>query len=75
MVTSDHGKLMGERGSPIPIKYYDHHIEVHEQPLVKVPWLIHEVGSRRDINEGEVNAIEESDKGQVKEQLRDLGYV
>jgi len=75
VVTSDHGKLMGERGSPIPVKYYGHHIGVHDDPLVKIPWLVHETGSRREITEGSVTAIGESDERRVQEQLRDLGYV
>lgn len=77
VVTADHGEMLGERASPIPISYCGHQIGVYNDALVKVPWLVYESGQRRKIvserNSGSRDG-DYSDKT-VSERLRDLGYV
>lgn len=75
VITSDHGNLMGELTSPIPIPYYGHPIGAREEAALKVPWHIHETGERREIIEEPPTTptVEQSDA--VEDRLRDLGYV
>jgi hypothetical protein len=76
VVTADHGEMHGERAAPIPIRYYNHRIEVHVPELLEVPWYVYENGPRPEIREGEA-AVETEDVSDsiVAQRLRDLGYV
>jgi hypothetical protein len=74
VVTADHGELLGERCSPLPIRDYGHHVGIYVEELVKVPWLVHNDGSRRDIVEEEPIAQPSEDTELINEQLRNLGY-
>ena len=77
VITSDHGNYVGERSSPIPIREYGHPRGLYDEPVVRVPWLVHESGNRRVINSGnakpesETRSIEET---VVEDRLQDLGY-
>jgi hypothetical protein len=77
VVTSDHGQMLGERGSPIPIRYCGHRIGVYQETMVKVPWLVYESGTRRDtVSERPTREDQlEGDATAVSDRLRDLGYV
>lgn len=77
VVTADHGEMLGERGSPIPISYCGHQIGIHHDALVKVPWLVYESGDRREIESGEKTESGSQDYADqsVGERLRDLGYM
>lgn len=78
VVSADHGELLGERLSPVPIKEYGHHEGLYVNELVTVPWHVHVNGKRRDITEDE--PVSEPDRSysmaeqSVDERLRDLGY-
>lgn len=80
VVTADHGQMLGERASPIPVKEYGHPSGLYTDELVEVPWLVHDTGTRRRIVEGErgtdyaEKSSEEIDE-KAKEHLRRLGYV
>jgi hypothetical protein len=50
VVTADHGNYVGKRASPILIREYGHPRGVYDDPVVQVPWLTHENGSRRKIH-------------------------
>jgi hypothetical protein len=75
VVTADHGELLGDRSSPIPMADYGHHEGLHVEELVKVPWHVSERGSRRETVADEPR---ENTAGpvtdDVDEQLRQLGY-
>ncbi|AGB15629.1 hypothetical protein Halru_1010 [Halovivax ruber XH-70] len=73
VISADHGELLGERERPIPMKSYGHPSGVYVDELVKVPWHVHEGGSRKRLvaeEPSETMAISEN----VDQTLRDLGY-
>ena len=74
VVTSDHGNYVGERASPIPIRQYGHPRGLYDDPMVRVPWLVYEDGSRRDIRTGDADSTDNIDSSIVAERLEDLGY-
>lgn len=69
IVTSDHGNSLGELG------VYGHPGGLYMESLVKVPWLIIEDSTRKQITNGEINNQQSTSAGNVNERLRDLGYV
>lgn len=84
VVSADHGNMLGERASPIPIREWGHPPGVYTDHLVTVPWHVHESGPRRRVVAGETVAdgADVGDKGSdveeddvVDRRLRDLGYV
>lgn len=77
VVTSDHGNLLGERLSPIPVRGYGHPWYIRHDALVKVPWLTVESETRRTIKPGEpIGRFGESESNNVvKDRLRSLGYM
>lgn len=75
VVTSDHGNMLGERSSPLPMKEWGHPSHLHTQELVRVPWLINEVGERRSIKSEPVSTDQGSiDESVVADRLEQLGY-
>ena len=74
VVTSDHGNYVGERASPIPSREYGHPRRLYDEPVVRVPWLEHERGERREIRVGGDENINKIEPEVVDERLRDLGY-
>jgi hypothetical protein len=74
VVTADHGELLGERESPLPVKSYGHPPGVYCPELVNVPWHTHESGERRTMTKDTPQGFE-SDAESVKSNLEDLGYL
>jgi hypothetical protein len=75
VVTSDHGNYVGERTSPIPIREYGHPRGLYDEPVAKVPWLVQEFGTRREITtEDSEDRLNDQDQEVVAERLRELGY-
>jgi hypothetical protein len=75
VVTSDHGNLLGERTSPIPVRDWGHPLSLYAEELVSVPWVTFENGERREI----VAEVLEKESSQttdevVTERLEQLGY-
>lgn len=75
VVSADHGELLGERLSPLPLRAYGHPSGVYVEELVKVPWHVHESGDRKEIVAEAPTAQGEVDEDALEEQLRNLGYV
>ena len=78
VVTADHGELLGERDSPIPIRRFGHPAHTNHPKLINVPWLVHERGSRpRIVSERPTGEIDDRsvDSDVVSNRLRDLGYA
>jgi len=76
VVTADHGNMVGERASPIPVKEWGHPRGIYTRELVEVPWLVSENGARREITAEEpIHENEEVDTDVVSERLSNLGYV
>jgi hypothetical protein len=75
VVTADHGQVIGERSSPIPVQEYGHPPGIYMDELVRVPWLVHQRGERRKItSERPREAHEDVDQTVVADRLEQLGY-
>jgi hypothetical protein len=74
VISADHGELLGDRMSPIPLRRYGHPRGVYIPELVRVPWLVHERGERRTVTKDAPTETVASD-GDVAERLEKLGYV
>jgi hypothetical protein len=75
VVTADHGELLNDRERPIPVRRYGHPEGVYVENLVKVPWHIHESGSRKEIiAEQPAKGASEFNVENIEQNLRDLGY-
>jgi hypothetical protein len=75
VVTSDHGNLMGERIAPFMKRFYGHPSRFGAPDLLRIPWLEHNNGSRREIF-AEASKQKDAKLGDdVSEKLKDLGYV
>ncbi|WP_436926713.1 hypothetical protein [Halosimplex amylolyticum] len=82
VITADHGNMIGERATPIPIHEWGHPPGLYTEELVTVPWLVSESGSRRCVVAGESDSAERGDSADetieeatVEDRLQDLGYV
>jgi hypothetical protein len=76
VVTSDHGNMLGERATPIPIKEWGHPRGIYTLELVTVPWLVVEAETRRDIRaERGERTLSDVDEATVTERLQQLGYA
>lgn len=76
VVSADHGQMIGERAHPIPQLEYGHPSYVYTDALVRVPWLVHHNGQRREIH-AEESALDMSSEDQavVEDRLQELGYA
>jgi len=76
IVTADHGQMVGERAWPFPIQEYGHPHGIYTEELVKVPWLVHQQGNRRETRTDQAKTSEEYiDEDVVNERLKNLGYT
>jgi hypothetical protein len=74
VITADHGNLVGERLSPVPVKGYGHPGYLRQDELVLVPWMELEYDPRREIV-AEPPA-EDIDQPEVdRDKLEALGYI
>jgi hypothetical protein len=75
VVTSDHGNLIGERTSPIPVRYWGHPMGIYAEELVTVPWLEYTNGARKEVQRAEpAPEHDETAHKQVESRLKSLGY-
>lgn len=76
VVTSDHGNMLGERSTPLPIKEWGHPPGLYTEELVEIPWLELECKERREIvSELPPARSDEVSGTEVEQRLRDIGYV
>lgn len=76
VISSDHGELLWDRTSPIPVRWYGHPDGVYVDSLVTVPWHVVSEGPRRRIvAEPPEREIAGADAADVEANLRDLGYL
>ncbi|PSP77001.1 hypothetical protein BRC81_11720 [Halobacteriales archaeon QS_1_68_20] len=74
VISSDHGELLGERRSLLPIRLYDHPRGVHPPELVNVPWFELPYDSRREVvAEPPEERQAETDPAAIRN-LQELGY-
>jgi len=74
VVTADHGNLVGERLSPIPVKCYGHPGGIRHPNLVTVPWHEMPVNTHRETQSDPPKERSKVDEEGVEEQLEALGY-
>lgn len=72
VVTADHGEMLGDRHTVVPMRDYGHHGGVYHPVLVTVPWHVVKTGPRRKIVAEEP---EDDVSRDVEDNLRELGYV
>lgn len=76
VVTSDHGNMIGERATPVPVREWGHPYGIYTPELVQVPWLEVPADNRRDIVAEEPRRTGESvDEDTVVSRLQELGYA
>lgn len=75
VVTADHGNMVGERATPIPITEWGHPRGIYTRELVKVPWLVVEDTRKNITNESPLREQEGVTDEVVNNRLEDLGYM
>ena len=79
VISADHGEMLGERVWPIPFRLLSHYQGFYKEPLIKIPWLVHESGERQEIiSEDPVDTTHASQpdlQRTVDDRLQDLGYL
>lgn len=79
VITADHGQLLGDTGSPIPISDWGHPPGLYVEDLVKVPWFVVSNNGRREIRKGKTEEYRKKEEEEVtkkaKEHLKNLGYM
>jgi hypothetical protein len=74
VVTADHGNLVGEWTSPLPVRGYGHPRGLDASELRTVPWLVIEGANRRSIvAESPIDNANPSEQV-VEQRLEELGY-
>jgi hypothetical protein len=74
VITSDHGNELGGYGFPIPIRLYGHPRGLRSKNLVKVPWLVNETETRKQITAGNIPDESGTADESINDRLRALGY-
>jgi hypothetical protein len=75
VVSSDHGEMLGDRLSPVPVRWVGHPPGVFVDELTSVPWQVVSDGPRRRITaEAPDGRADDVDTDRVEQTLRDLGY-
>ena len=73
VVTSDHGNLISERVSPIPIREYGHPPFVYTEELITVPWFVTKWDRRKEIT-SQASVSRPSAEADIEDRLAALGY-
>lgn len=77
VVSGDHGELLGEGQSPLPLTTYGHVHGVYTPELTEVPWLEYDEGTRKNIvseEPSEATEVTEKEMDKIDERLEKLGY-
>lgn len=74
VVTSDHGNLIGERVAPFGRSMYGHPPNVYTDELRKVPWLVVEGETRKEVRSDTPAEADDEKSELVAERLAHLGY-
>lgn len=72
VISADHGEMLGERATPVPVRFYGHVPGLYTPELVTVPWHECPTTSRRTIRAE--SPVDEPLDVDVDDQLRNLGY-
>lgn len=75
VVTSDHGNLVGDRITPFGKPLSGHPTGTYTDELRKVPWLVIEGETRKQIRAGTPQKSVDEESDVVTKRLADLGYA
>jgi hypothetical protein len=76
VISSDHGQLLGERITPIPIKEFAHPAGIYVPELLETPLHTLPYNSRREIESGTLESDEQNEASEtVEKRLNALGYA
>ncbi|WP_202593633.1 alkaline phosphatase family protein [Halococcus sediminicola] len=76
VITSDHGNMLGERSTPIPIKQWGHPSRTYTPELIEIPWhVIDDDEERKIVAEDETNNETDVEQSVVEDRLSQLGYL
>ncbi|WP_434522784.1 hypothetical protein [Halorubrum sp. AS12] len=76
VITSDHGNMLGERSSPIPVREWGHPTGIYTPELVNVPWLVPPFDKRKKVTTSQLVSESNPNKASsVNSRLQDLGYL
>lgn len=75
VISADHGEMLGERMTPIPVREYGHNAGIYKPELLEIPWFIIDDEERKEIiSEPPQEKEQERSKEEIREHLRALGY-
>jgi len=74
VISSDHGEMLGDRLSPVPVRWFGHPVRVYTEELVTVPWHVVSKGPPRTIDRDPPTQLAAVDEAAIDQSLRDLGY-
>ncbi|MDB2245707.1 hypothetical protein PM076_13700 [Halorubrum ezzemoulense] len=74
VISADHGEMLGERMTPIPVREYGHNAGIYNKELLEVPWFIVDNGDRREIVAESPDGSKDFSKEKIRDQLQALGY-
>jgi hypothetical protein len=73
VITSDHGELLGERGTPIPVREFGHPDRHYVPELLKIPW--HDLGGERcEVSFDPPITDDRWESDRIESKLEALGY-
>jgi hypothetical protein len=76
VISADHGEMLGERQSPIPVRSYGHPRGTYVPDLVDIPWFTAEFEKRKEVTaEPPVESESDLTSDGVEQNLRELGYL
>jgi hypothetical protein len=81
VISADHGELLGERTSPLPVKAYGHIKHMFVNELLEVPWHVCEFNTRKEVKDSEPvttnpdRFISSEREKTIQERLSELGYA
>ncbi|MFC6716700.1 hypothetical protein ACFQGT_08490 [Natrialbaceae archaeon GCM10025810] len=74
VVSADHGVLIGDRMSPIPIRGYGHSSGLRLPEVTDVPWLVVKDGTRKEIVSEDPVVYTDVEANVVEDRLQGFGY-
>lgn len=76
VVTSDHGDMLGERHSFVPVRDYGHHDRIYNEYLTRVPWHVLPFADRKVVRaDPPVMTDRPFDEQRTRDALEALGYL
>ncbi|WP_423746930.1 hypothetical protein V5735_22640 (plasmid) [Haladaptatus sp. SPP-AMP-3] len=75
VITADHGNLVGERVSPLPVSLFGHPNGLPIPELIDVPWAEYPFETRREVLAEPPAGSTSVEQDVIENRLNDLGYM